>query len=131
MRKSSAGIRYIRRGKGLAKTKSKYKNCRVEYRGIKFDSQRERDRYIELELLVRAGEITDLKWQVPLILRCSGKEVKSAKGRVLKYLADFEYWDKEQGCLRWEDVKGYDTPLSALKRAMIETEYGIKIEIVR
>jgi hypothetical protein len=82
-------------------------------------------------LLVRAEVIKELRCQVPMILRCGGTEVKSEKGRTLKYLADFQYWDNEQGKRRWEDVKGYDTPLSKLKRAMILAEYGIVVEIVR
>lgn len=98
---------------------------------MKFDSQREADRFAELDLMVRAGVIKELRCQVPLILRCGGTEVKSDKGRTLKYLADFEYWDNEAEKRRWEDVKGYDTPLSKLKRAMIRAEYGIEVEIVR
>lgn len=96
-----------------------------------FDSKREADRFDELDLMVKAGVIKELRCQVPLILRCGGKEVKSEAGRTLKYLADFEYWDNELGKRRWEDVKGYDTRLSQLKRAVITTEYGITIEIVR
>ena len=121
----------LKLGREEQKKPSKYRNKKVTVDGIKFDSLLESKRYQELDLMVRAEVIRDLNLQVAMILRCGGTEVKSAKGRTLKYYADFSYWDIEQGRQRWEDSKGYDTPLSALKRAMIKAEYGIEIEIVR
>ena len=44
--------------------KSKYGANKVEVDGIKFDSQRESKRYIELKQLERAGIIKDLQLQV-------------------------------------------------------------------
>ena len=42
----------------------KYRNKKVEVDGILFDSKKEANRYMELKLLEKAGEITDLKRQV-------------------------------------------------------------------
>ena len=47
---------------------NKYRNKKVIYDGLKFDSQREADRYCELKLLQRAGKIKNLACQVPFSL---------------------------------------------------------------
>lgn len=46
-------------------------------------------------------------------------------------MVDFKYWDVTERRMRYEDVKGYDTRLSALKVAVVEAESGIMVEIVR
>ena len=43
---------------------SKYHNRKVEIDGIKFDSTKEGERYLELKLLLKAGKIRDLQMQV-------------------------------------------------------------------
>ena len=40
---------------------SKYRNKKVMYDGIKFDSIKEKNRYQQLKLLEQGGEIEDLK----------------------------------------------------------------------
>jgi hypothetical protein len=75
--------------------------------------------------------IRDIQCQFVIKLTAGGKPVRSKKNRQLSYRADFKYWDNEQRRMRYEDVKGYDTPLSSLKVAVIEAELGIEIEIVR
>lgn len=42
---------------------NKYHNRKVTVNGITFDSQKEADRYLELMLLLKAGEIDRLKLQ--------------------------------------------------------------------
>jgi hypothetical protein len=119
-------------GREKPKGVSKYHNKKIVLsNGMKFDSIRESERYQELALMERAGVIKDLKCQHKLPLRCGGIEVKSKAGRRLSYWVDFTYYDNEKGMVRFEDVKGMDTPLSSLKVAMVEAEYGYTIEIVR
>ena len=48
--------------------RSKYGAIKTEVDGIKFDSKHEASRYKELRLLEQAGEITNLRLQVPYIL---------------------------------------------------------------
>ena len=43
------------------KGKAKFRNVRVEYDGIKFDSKRECAHYQELKMLEAAGEISQLR----------------------------------------------------------------------
>lgn len=48
---------------------NKYGNIKTVIDGIKFDSKRESERYLELKLLEKAGEISDLKLQPRFILQ--------------------------------------------------------------
>ena len=111
---------------------AKYRNKKVTLsNGMKFDSIREAERYQELELMEKAGVIRDLQCQVRIALTAGGTPVKSKKGRQLAYVVDFKYWDNELRRYRYEDVKGYATPLGNLKMAVVEAETGNEIEIVR
>ena len=63
---------------------SKYHSQKATYNGITFDSKRERDRYIDLLLLERAGEISELRLQVSfeLIPKQAGERSRQEKGRI-------------------------------------------------
>jgi len=114
-----------------AKKGSKYKNVRCEYQGLKFDSAKERDRYITLKVLETQGIITDLKHWVKYLLIA----VPNAKYQ-LAYIADFTYM--RDGELVVEDVKPFDRKtgkylLSALfkrKAKLMKRVHGITIKIV-
>lgn len=71
---------------------SKYKNKKVVYNGIKFDSQKERNYYIKLKLLEDKGKIKDLKLQVKYELQ---PKFKSGNKNIqaISYIADFTYLD--------------------------------------
>jgi len=81
-------------------------------------------------MLVYAEEISELELQPRFNLTAGGEPVRYASNRQAAYVADFRYKDT-QGAVVVEDVKGMDTPLSALKRAVLEAETGIKVMIVR
>jgi len=117
-------------------SKSKYGNRKVSYDGYKFDSVREYERYRELCLLEKAGEIAKLKVQPKYPLVCGGVQVvmrseRYPNGRKVAYFADFSYTDVKAKKEVIEDVKGMDTPVSRLKRSLVETMYGIPVTIVR
>lgn len=121
-------------GRGEPKKVSKYRNKKVTLsNGMKFDSIRESERYQALALMERAGVISNLECQHKIVLSASGNPLMSKAGRKLSYWADFKYYDIEEGRWRYEDVKGYATPLSSLKVAIVEAESGgcIIVEIVR
>lgn len=114
---------------------AKYRNKKVEFDGHKFDSIREYERYCELKALARDGKITELKLQPKFWLKCGESDVlirseRYPNGRRASYRADFEYID-DRGVKHVEDVKGMDTNVSRLRRAMVEAEYGVRVEIVR
>ena len=102
---------------------SKYHNRRTEVGGVVFDSQREANRYAELLLLERAGEITDLQLQVPYDLVVNGESVG-------KYLADFQYRVVATGAIITEDSKGLRLPVYALKKRLMKAIYDIDVKEV-
>ena len=102
--------------------KSKYGAVKTEVDGIMFDSKREASRYQELRLLEQAGEIANLRLQVPYILF-----PKNEHGRSLKYIADFVYND-DTGALVVEDAKGHSTDVYKIKRRLMAELKGIEIK---
>ena len=103
--------------------------------GIRFDSQRELDRYRELKLLQKLGEITDLKVHERFDLAPGGVQIKVRSkgypnGRKLQYEADFTYIEikyRRSGAVVHttviEDVKmqsGHRDPVYKIKKAIME-----------
>jgi hypothetical protein len=87
-----------------------------------FASRREAKRYADLYLLEKAGEIRDLKCQVPFVLIPANKIFRETK-----YFADFTYLDKS-GQLVVEDAKGYKTPEFRIKEKLMYSVHGIVIQ---
>lgn len=71
-----------------------------------YDSEIEYRRSIELALLQKAGQISELKRQVPLLIS-PGFKRRGKTVREIKYVADFRYKTRA-GDIVVEDVKGYD-----------------------
>ncbi len=125
--------------------KSKYGNRQVIRDGQAFDSVKEARRWIELCLLEKAGEITDLRRQVEFPLLPTQREEptevyqrgenkgKPKPGKVTEkpvvYIADFVYKTKE-GETVVEDTKGFKTKEYILKRKMLLYFHKIKIKEV-
>ena len=86
------------------KGNSKYKAKKTEVDGIKFDSQKEAKRYLELKLFEEQGLINDLELQTRFELQPSYK--KNGKTiREITYVADFVYWSNAEGKYIVEDTK--------------------------
>lgn len=98
----------------------KYGNRRIRTEEGWFDSQREFRRWGELKLLQLAGQITNLKRQVPFELM-----PKFAGHRATFYVADFVY--EEKGKTVVEDSKGYRNRLYQLKRKMLAYRHGVEV----
>ena len=102
----------------------KYNNTKIRVDGRLFDSKAEAARWQELQLLERAGEITELECQVEYEL------IPKQKGeRAVKYIADFRYVDHE-GKTVVEDTKGVRTPVYILKRKLMLRVHGIRVREV-
>lgn len=109
--------------------KSKYGNKRVEYDGIKFDSTKERDRYVRLKLMEKHGYLKNLRRQVEYELNAGGTHS-------LKYVADFVY--EQAGITYVEDVKPLDkksgefrlTQTFKRKMKLMKDILGIEIKLV-
>lgn len=103
-----------------SKKPSKYGNSKTEVDGIRFDSVKEAKRYVELKLLLKAGEIAFLKMQQPYELNPGGTHS-------LVYVSDFEYTVSVTGEKVVEDVKGFRTREYLKKRRLMKKVHGIKI----
>jgi len=109
---------------GLAKgpKRQKYGNTALVMNGQRFDSLKEAERFRDLQLLERAGEIEDLRLQVRFDLHALGGL------KITSYVADFTYVEKGKRVV--EDVKGGDatkTRMYLLKRKWMAAEYDIEI----
>ena len=132
---------------------TKLNNKSIVIDGIEFQSTKEGNRYCELKLLHRSGQITDLELQkryelIPaqyeIIETGEYYKVGEKKGQPktkrvcveqsVVYIADFVY--KENGQTIVEDVKGFRDTSSAtyakfvLKRKMMLWIHGIRIKEV-
>ena len=95
---------------------SKYKAVRTNG----YASKKEASTAATLQLLAKVGNITDYREQVPFIL-VPGR----GKERAITYVADFVY--REDGREVVADVKGFRTPVYALKKRMMSLLLGIQI----
>ena len=113
---------------------SKYNAKKVTVDGMTFDSRREANRWYELKMLERAGDIKNLRRQVkyeltPAFRDYDGKVFERASS----YIADFVYEQAlPMGLAKTvvEDVKGHRTKEYVLKRKMMMDKYGIRIKEV-
>ena len=107
--------RLFNRGFNIPKKGNKYKNEKVEFDGIKFDSKRERDRYMVLKDAERRGVISELKCQPKFTLipaqyheeekqlKTKVKMVKKCDFLAITYTGDFQY--VKDGKVVVEDIK--------------------------
>ena len=121
---------------------NKYGNKKITVDGITFDSRREYNRYRELKLLERAGEINGLELQKRFVLipaqyetveryGKNGQRLKDGKKCLEKecaYIADFVYTEGEKVVV--EDTKGMRTKDYIIKRKLMLYVHGIKIREV-
>ena len=107
-----------------ATKKTKFKNIRVKNDDGKFDSKWDAERYQQLQLLEKAGEIRDLRPQVAFPLM-AGEEMIGA------YVADAVYFDVKRNRKVVEDAKGCKTPLYRWKARHFKAQYGFGITEVK
>lgn len=106
---------------------NKYHARRTVIDNIAFDSLREGERYCELVILQRDGQI-DLLEVHPKFEIIPGFNIDGKKIRATYYEADFRYWDKKIGRMVVEDVKGMATQLFLIKRKLFLLQYGLEYE---
>lgn len=122
---------------------SKYRNKKVEYQGILFDSKKEMQRYVVLRQAEQEGMITELTLQPRWELLPAKKEryVKHLKTKdkvcertvmlPIHYMADFSY--VKGGTLVVEDVKSTPRLLSRdvpLRLKMMKYFHDIDVRLV-
>ena len=122
---------------------TKYHSKKAYYKTLVFDSKKERDRYVQLCLLEKAGEIYNLRRQVKFLLiptqaeyyekysEKTGKRLKDGV-RVLErecnYIADFVY--EQDGKTIVEDTKGVRTSDYIIKKKLMLYIHKIQIKEV-
>jgi hypothetical protein len=111
------------------KPRSKYRNKKTTIDGIAFDSVWEAQRYSELAILQKAGEIKNLRLQVVFELI-----PKQPSERAVKYIADFVY--EQDGLTIVEDTKSQPTrkkPDYVIKRKLFKMRYPdmVFMEVVK
>ena len=101
----------------------KYRNEKTIIDGITFQSKKEANRYFELKMLQKAGEISALelqpKYEIIPAVTWNGKQLQARY-----YIADFQYWQDGNGIV--EDVKSEITrknPVYTLKRQLFLLKY--------
>lgn len=121
---------------GFNKRRSKYNNTKVVYDGKKFDSKKERDRYMFLIDAQKRGEICNLETQVKYILipairekydvELKTKTVTKTRTiqKAITYTCDFRYCVCSTGEQVVEDVK------TSPKAASLDKAFVIKEKIL-
>ena len=119
-------------GRKTATKRNKFNAVKIEKDGMKFDSQKEYKRYIELTAMQQRGEIQDLKCQVKFELAPKVKIAGEKRAKpALRYFADFTYISN--GVLVVEDVKSAVTrKLQSYrqKKHLMKTVHDIDIKEV-
>ena len=109
-----------RSGVKILPKRSKYGNIRTIVDGHSFMSKREAERYKELKILERIGEIKNLELQPKFDIIIDGVKVD-------RYIADFRYTDTKTDKTVVEDVKGAHTREYLRKRRLMKDVLGIII----
>ena len=112
---------------------NKYYAQKCKIKGVEFDSRKEAQRYAELQILLKAGQICDLGRQKKYILIPSQRDENGKLiEREVSYVADFVY--KENGKEVVEDVKGYKEGAAyrifSIKRKLMLWVHGIRVREV-
>jgi hypothetical protein len=97
--------------------RNKYNSKKTIINGITFHSKKEGNRYAELLLLERSGEIKDLELQPKFVLQEPFTDSQHRKHRAITYKADFRYRTKDN-MIFVEDVKGFKTEIYKIKKKL-------------
>lgn len=102
----------------------KYNSQKTIVNGHTFASKLEAERYQQLMLLERAGEISGLQLQVEFqIFKGYISPDTGEKTRSVTYVADFVYIDNRDNRMIVEDTKGMETPDFRLKWKLVQSQY--------
>lgn len=102
---------------------NKYGNKKTEYNGIVYDSKKEAQRAVELDLLQKS---VNPDYKVVKIERQPKFKVEINGKYICTYIADFKVTYAD-GRIEIEDVKGYRNSIYILKKKLVEALYKIKI----
>ena len=107
------------------KPRNKYGARRLRIDGITFDSRLEADRYQQLKLLERAGEITGLEYHKKFVII-----PKSKHGNDVYYEADFFYFENGKPIVEDTKSEATVTAIYKIKKRLLAETQGITIKEV-
>lgn len=107
---------------GMPKT-NKYGSSSLEVDGLKFDSIKEANRYVELKYIQMAGDIKDLEVHPRFELLAPFTDCTGDRHKGIFYEADFRYYDKLRKKVVIEDTKGFLTEIYKIKRKLFMSRY--------
>lgn len=108
---------------------SKYGNQKYQVDNRLFDSKKEAERYCELKMLLKAGEIKELELQKPFEL-IPTRSYSGGTVRGCKYIADFYYYDGKLKSYVAEDTKGFATESYKIKKKIFLEKYVANGDLV-
>lgn len=94
-----------------------------------FDSKKEAQRYDELALMLRSGEIRNLKLQPTFTLMESFVDSQGEAHKAITYKADFMYVESASGVTNIEDVKGVRTKEFNMKYKLM-ADKGYRVTLI-
>lgn len=106
---------------------AKYGNKKAVRGNLTFDSKKEAERFDQLVLLQRAGQIENLKLQPTFTLQEAFTDLSGRRVKAITYKADFSYI--LDGVEIVEDVKGFKTEVYKLKEKLMAGK-GIQVQEV-
>ena len=98
------------------------------YNGKVYASKKEARYAQELDLRVRAGELSFYLEQVPFLIT-TGKGAIIHRIDFVTFTGRGDEGKSPRYNVEFIEVKGYDTPLGKLKRKLVEEKYSITIEV--
>lgn len=103
---------------------TKYNARKTTIDGITFASRLEADRYVQLKLLEKAEEISDLKLQPEFQIFQGYIDPETGEHHKSRYyFGDFQYVDKQEHKVIVEDTKGIETDVFRLKWDLVRSQY--------
>lgn len=83
---------------------------------IRFASKFEANRYMQLKLLLQAGQISNLILQPAFVLQEGFRDRYGKAHLPIKYVADFQYVEEGEKII--EDTKGFENAVWKIKKKM-------------
>lgn len=108
------------------RAKRKYANVPTVVDEVRFDSRAEAKRWVDLQMLERAGQISRLRRQVEYELIPALERPSGGRERACSYVADFVY-ERADGRTIVEDVKGKATPEYRIKRKLMLWVHKVEV----
>lgn len=110
------------------RSKSKYKNVKQEYNGIKYDSKLEAKAAQDLDWKLKAGLIKEWRRQIKIDLKVNDVHITN-------YYIDFIYVD-QNGTVVYLEVKGFETEVWRIKWKLLcalinEIEPGAELIVLK